>query len=54
MFYLESPDFLDDVGVEDEGADEGAELGLADALAAALVVSLHALAGICTANTMLL
>ena len=50
MFYLESPDFLDNVGVEDEGA----ELGLADAPATALVVSLHALAGICTANTMLL
>jgi hypothetical protein len=54
LFYLESPDFLADDAVEDEGADDGAELALADAPAAALVVSLHALAGIRTENTMLL
>jgi hypothetical protein len=52
LFYLESPDFLADDVVEDESADDGAELALADAPTTALVVSLHALAGIRTENTM--
>jgi len=52
LFYLESSDYTDDTdGLGDEEAASDAPVAV-DALANALVVSLHALAGIRTENTM--
>jgi hypothetical protein len=54
LFYLESSDYIDDKGgPADVGAAAGEEVAdPVDALANALVVSLHAVAGIPTENTM--
>jgi hypothetical protein len=54
LFYLESSDYIDDKGgPADVGAAAGEEVAdPVDALAKALVVSLHAVAGIPTENTM--
>jgi hypothetical protein len=54
LFYLESSDYIDDEGgPADAGATAGEEVATpVDALANALVVSLHAVAGISTENTM--
>jgi hypothetical protein len=53
LFYLESSDYIDDEGGPDAGVAVGEEEAVpVDALANALVVSLHAVAGIPTENTM--
>jgi hypothetical protein len=54
LFYLESSDYIDDEGgPADAGVAVGEEEAVpVDALANALVVSLHAVAGIPTENTM--
>jgi hypothetical protein len=55
LFYLESSNYMDDEGgPADAGAAAGEEVAApVDALANALVVSLHAVAGIPTENTMI-
>jgi hypothetical protein len=53
LFYLESGDYTEDEGGLDGGMAAGEEVAApVDALANALVVSLHAVAGIPTENTM--
>ncbi|XP_066384555.1 uncharacterized protein [Miscanthus floridulus] len=58
LFYLESSDYIDeglgDVAAMDDVANPEAPDAEEPAATNALVVSLHALAGICTDNTMLL
>jgi hypothetical protein len=53
LFYLESGDYTEDEGGPADGVATGEEVPApVDALANALVVSLHAVAGIPTENTM--